>query len=98
MTVTKPPQLHPLAQSLGYDWRWLLDEARSCVVILHPTGLFFEIPREALAPGRFTRRDTDAIRTALDTGISDGLRGEVSIKLIRSASSARARLERSVQS
>jgi hypothetical protein len=92
MTKTDPTKLHPLAEALGSDWRWLLDSARRTVVILHPSGLFVEVDRSFLAPGRIDVEESRAIGAALRMGVLEGRRGEVSLCVHRSETVASARL------
>ena len=92
MTTDDPARLHPLAEALGDEWRWLLDDPRRTVVILHSSGLYFEVARELLAPGRIGVDEARAIGAALRRGTLDRKRGEVALEVRRSPSAVTARL------
>jgi len=92
MTTRDPARLHPLAEALGDEWRWLLDEPRRTVVILHRTGLYFEIARDFLEPGRIGEDEARAIAGALRMGVLDRKRGEVGIEVLRGPTLTDARL------
>jgi hypothetical protein len=85
-------RLHPLAEALGEEWRWLLDSPRQTVVILHPSGLYFEIGRDFLAPGRIDADEARAISSALRMGLLERKRGEVGLRVQRSPNMVSARL------
>lgn len=89
------PKLHPLAEALGDEWRWFEDVSRRTVAIIHPRGLWVEVDRSLLGPGRIKESEAKAIASALRRGILDGASGYVDVTVARSPSGVLARLGRS---
>lgn len=91
-------QLHPLAAALGEDWRWYENATQRTVAIVHPRGLWTEVERDLLAPGRIDEPIASAIAGSLRRGVLDGLTGRVDVTVSIRSTGVEARLRRSTSS
>ena len=69
---------HPLAIALRRSWRWLHDDDRAFVTLLHPTGLHVCIPVAPL----ITHAQDAELWTEIADGIKDRIRDGVTGRLV----------------
>jgi hypothetical protein len=91
-------KLHPLAAALGEDWRWYENADRRTVAIVHPRGLWTEVDRALLAPGRIEDSIASAIAGSLRRGVLDGVAGLVDVTVAIRPTGVEARIRRASSS
>ena len=77
----KPPSPYPLAVALGAGWRWLWDSPRDTTVILHRSGLWFEVTTEAVMG--IGAADAAVLAAAIYAAVAAGKVGHHGIEVTR---------------